>query len=177
MKIVSRSALWSILAGMLLLANLELAHAHRWWKWHWNKAGIGAWNTAVRHDEAQAALNDWGSHTEINFSMKSSHTDISVFDGNYGATGWSGLATIKDSEWDWWCWWWCGVDHGHARVNTYYAGNPSGFSNNIQGIFCQEIGHLFGLGHSDNGCMGKGYYNNLNTSVSHNWSDVNAYTH
>lgn len=167
----------SLLTLVLLAGNLQLAYAHRWWKWHWNKATIGVRNTAVRHAEAEAALNDWDTHTEVGLPRKTTHTDISVFDGDWGATDWAGLASIKDAEWDWWCWWWCGVDHGHARVNTYWTGNPAGSSAHIQGIFCQEIGHLFGLGHSNDGCMGKGYYNNLNTSVSHNWSDTNSYTH
>jgi hypothetical protein len=57
----------------------------------------------------------------------------------------------------------------YARYNTYYQNSSAG----IQGIQCQEIGHCLGLDHSNDGCMGKGYFNNLNNTVRHNWDDVN----
>ena len=42
----------------------------------------------------------------------------------------------------------------------------------IQGIFCQEIAHGWGLGHSNTGdCMGKTYYNNINYYGPHNSAD------
>lgn len=97
--------------------------------------------------------------------LQSAHTDISVLDGNYGNTGWGGLASIESSSG-------CTILHGHARVNLYYSYT----SNGIRGVFCQEIGHPFGLDHSnDGGCMGGGYFYNINTHynvVSHNVSDI-----
>ena len=62
------------------------------------------------------------------------------------------------------------ITHGHARVNYYYAYS----STTKQGIFCQEVGHVFGLDHSnDGGCMGLGYYSGSTyTTVQHNWNDI-----
>lgn len=172
-------AAWGLLALVLLALNIKVAYGHRWSSWHQPNATVNVYNFAVRRAEAEAALNDWDSHTQISLPRRSSHTELSVFDGNYGATQWSGLASIEDTGFGWWdCWWWCHIDHAHARVNTYYTGNPAGFSANIQGIFCQEIGHTFGLAHpwigNAGGCMGKTYDNNINVTVSHNWSDINA---
>ena len=178
-----RGKLWTVVLGLLVLGlltvNLQLASAHRWGDWHWNKKTIKVRNTSNFHAEAEAAINDWDSRTKLKLPRRSKHTNISVFDGNYGKTGWGGLASIKNTGWDWWCWWWCKVTHGHARYNSYYKNVTKGTGSNsdIRGIFCQEIGHLFGLGHSNDGCMGKGYFNNLNVVSSHNAKNVNSYTH
>src|SRR2546422_9808739 len=97
-----------LLAFALLVANLQVAHAHRWENWHWNKSSIRVRNTALRQAEAEAALKDWETNTKLCLPRQNTHTDISVFDGNWGPTDWSGLATIEDTEWDWSCYWWCG---------------------------------------------------------------------
>lgn len=175
MRNMLRRLTWGLCALVLLAINIKLATAHRWSSWHQPDKALNTWNFAVHLAEAEAALNDWDSHTGLSFPRKTSYTDISVFDGNYGDTGWGGLASAEDAGFGWWdCWWWCHIDHGHARVNTFYTGNPAGFSADIQGIFCQEIGHLLGLDHSNDGCMGKGYYNNLNVTVQHNWTDISS---
>src|SRR5262249_16524193 len=58
--------------------------------------------------------------------------------------------------------------------NTYYAWT----SNGARGVFCQEIGHTFGLDHSnDGGCMGGGYWYDISTHytlVSGNINEINS---
>lgn len=143
------------------------ADAHNWSCWIQPDRTVRSYNTASRSSQAAAAINEWDVDTILAVPAQSSHTDISVYDGNYGATGWAGLASIESSSG-------CTVLHGHARVNLYYAGSYT--SNGIRGIFCQEVGHLFGLDHSnDGGCMGGGYFYSINTYynvVSHNISDI-----
>ncbi len=155
-----------LLAGIaialcLLASNIYVAQAHFLGSWHWNKGGdriyiqnsIAGTNT----DAAERARGDAWNKISILWNPRVDyHTDVSVFDGNYGDTGWGGLAEVKSSSWDWESFGNTHITHAHARYNTYYPASQ----NYIQGVFCQEIGHTWGLDHSNTGdCMGLGYDN------------------
>jgi len=154
------------MAVALLAANIGVASAHQWcagWPdgcFHWNKGGsqiiIQNWNYASNWQAAENARQDGWNKIGILYNYNVNyHTDISVFDGNFGATGWAGLATIEGLDFDWGCLCWDHINHAHARYNTYYGGGQQ----YIQGVFCQEIAHGWGLDHSNTGdCMGLGYY-------------------
>lgn len=161
-----RIAVIAALASLLALEAPQ-AQAHNWGCWIQPDRTVRSYNTAFYSSQAAAAINEWSADTILNLPAMSSHTDISVFDGNYGATGWAGLASIESRSG-------CTILHGHARVNRYYTGSYT--SNGIRGIFCQEVGHLFGLDHSnDGGCMGGGYFYSINTYytvISHNITDI-----
>lgn len=156
-------ALTAAVSMPLVFVNTNSASAHQWGNWKWNRSTIQVWNSASNSSLANQALNDWDGHTVLSLPRTGSHSDISVADGYYGNTGWGGLATIIDSSGSY-------ITHAHAEVNLSY--NPS--ASRILGIFCQEIGHTFGLDHSNDGCMGLSYYNNLTTTVPHNWNDINS---
>lgn len=166
----------NVMLGLVVLAllglNFNVAYGHDWWLWclHGNPVSVYVFGSHTA--QANAALTDWDSHSDVNFNRVSFHTTLSVFGGDFGATGWWGLASIESYDYDWWHhWYWCRITHAHARYNSYYGGSSA----DIQGIFCQEIGHCLGLDHSNTGdCMGKTYYNNINVTGSHNWSDINA---
>lgn len=157
----------------LLVANLMVAgvaSAHDWGSWHWNRGGssvtVQIYNTTSYRTEANAAVADWNNRTLLYLPQVGSHTDISLFDGNYGATGYGGLAEIISYSGS-------HITHGHARLNYYYSYS----SNGKRGVFCQEVGHLFGLTHSnDGGCMGYGYWygdsGSFYTLVQHNVDDI-----
>ncbi len=156
--------------GLLLTVNVVMAtvaSAHQWGNYHWNRSGssvtIRANNTAQYRTEASRAINDWSNNTILDIPQVDYHTDISVFDGNYGDTGWGGLAEITTTSGN-------HITHGHARLNYYYAAS----STFKQGIFCHEVGHTVGLDHADDGgCMGLGYYSGSTyTTVQHNWDDI-----
>lgn len=158
-------------AGLMVLVALALtappAMAHRWGCWIQPNRTVYVRNTANYWSQANAALNEWDADTILSIPRVSYHTEVSVFDGNYGPTGWAGLASIESASG-------CNILHGHATLNYYYSYN----SNGRRGIFCQEVGHLFGLDHSnDGGCMGGGYFYSIESNynvVSHNISDINS---
>jgi hypothetical protein len=148
----------------LFAANLGVVSAHQWWRYHWDKSGssivIQDWiygsTTAPAENARQNAWNTVG--ILYNYSVPY-HTDISVFDGNFGATGWWGLATLESVDFDFWgCLCYDHISHAHARFNTYYGGSTA-YGGDVQGVYCQEIAHGWGLDHSPSSdCMAKGYY-------------------
>jgi hypothetical protein len=157
------------IAGTLLIAGLagSAAQAHQWGCWIQADRNIKIRN-ASGGSQATAAINDWNNMTILNFSTVSSGEEIYVFNANSGATGWAGLASITSYSG-------CTIRRATAQVNTYYY---SGSSTAARGIHCQEIGHGFGLDHSnDGGCMGAGYWYSVTNAyrpVSHNVNDVGS---
>ncbi|MEO6192958.1 MAG: hypothetical protein ABIS20_08115 [Thermoanaerobaculia bacterium] len=119
--------------------------------------------------QAGAAITDWNNMTILNISYVGSGEETYVFNANSGATGWGGLASITSYSG-------CTIFRATAQVNTYYY---SASSISARGVHCQEIGHTFGLDHSnDGGCMGGGYWYDIATHytpVSHNVSDIGSY--
>ncbi len=158
-----------VLFGILIAITVAAmpAMAHDWGCWRQPNRTVYIYNTALNSSQANSAINEWDADTILSLPKLTSHTEVSVFDGNYGDTGWGGLASIESSSG-------CNILHGHATLNYFYSYT----SNGKRGVFCQEIGHLFGLQHSnDGGCMGGGYYYDINTFynvVSHNISDISA---
>ena len=163
----------------LLAANIGVQQAHAtWWNgYHWNKSGthiqIQNYNYATSPYAAAAIQNGWNSIGILYDYSVNYHTDISVFDGNFGNTGWGGLASLESLDWDWGCFCYDYISHGHARYNSYYGGDARW----QQGVFCQEIFHTYGFQHSnDGGCMGLSYWYgsgspNANVYVPYNNSD------
>jgi len=142
----------------LLVFNIQIytAHANYWNGYHWDRGGtyvpIQEYNYANYFTDAEnARINKWNNIGILYNYRVDYHTDVSVFDGNFGATGWSGLASLEGCcDWDWGCWCWDHISHGHARYNSYYG--YSAWSR--QYVFCQEVYHTYGFDHDNyGGCM------------------------
>lgn len=153
------------LAALTTLVVASPALAHNWGCWTQPNRTVKYKVSATNSSQANAAINEWHVDTILTMSAVSSGQEILVSDSNYGATGWGGLATIVNYSG-------CNVLYGTAVLNTYYSYT----SNGKRGVFCQEVGHLFGLDHSnDGGCMGGGYWYSIDTYytvVSHNITDI-----
>jgi hypothetical protein len=164
-EMMSRKAVF--VAGTLLIAGLagQAAQAHQWGCWSQRDRNIAIRN-ASGGSQAGAAISDWHNMTILNFTYVSSGEEIYVFNANSGATGWGGLARITNYSG-------CTILRATAQVNTYYF---SSTSTSARGVHCQEIGHGFGLDHSnDGGCMGGGYWYSIANAyrpVTHNVNDV-----
>jgi hypothetical protein len=163
----SRKSFVLAIAVVLIVVMAAPAMAHDWDCWKQPNRTVYVRNTAANFSQAEAALNEWDADTILSIVKVNYHTEVSLYDGNYGNTGWGGLASIESYSG-------CNILHGHATLNTYYSYT----SNGKRGVFCQEVGHLFGLQHSnDGGCMGGGYYYSIDTNynvVSHNISDISS---
>ena len=141
-----------IIAGTLLVAGLmgQAAEAKRWGCWIQADRNVRIRNTA---SNASAAVSDWNNLTILNLSSVSSGEETYVFNANSGNTGWGGLASITNYSG-------CTILRATAQLNTYYSWT----SNAARGVHCQEVGHTFGLDHSnDGGCMGGGYWYDIGT--------------
>ncbi len=163
----SRSCLIGAACVLAALFGATVVQAHNWGCWIQPDRTVKTYNTAGLRSQATSALQEWDSKTILAVPLVSYHTDISVYDGYYGNTGWAGLASIENYSG-------CKILHGHAKFNRSYSSTSNGY----RGIFCQEVGHLFGLDHSnDGGCMGGGYWYDINTHynvVQHNISDIST---
>lgn len=154
------------IAASLLIAGLagQAAQAHQWGCWIQADRNVKIRNTS---SSASAAISDWNNQTILNISSVSSGEETYSFAANSGNTGWGGLATITNYSG-------CTILRATAQLNTYYSWTTNG----ARGVFCQEIGHTFGLDHSnDGGCMGGGYWYDINTHytiVSHNINDIGS---
>jgi hypothetical protein len=138
------------------------AQAAVWWStWHWDKSTIVVWpqstTTAILR-----AVNGWNNSTDVRHPSSTSHTDVSIWQANYGNIGWRGLASISgvnDSHGK-------RATHCHARLNTYTGsgyGVPAGRTRAwiSEGVLCQEMGHCLGLNHdTTGGCMDTSRLNN-----------------
>ena len=191
MKARRRTAV--LLGGVLVLLGANIAFAHDWWFWHQHKQTLGIFNQATNSISVEAARADWTvGYNVMNLPSVTHHSDVSVLDGDFGDTGWGGLAEVItyfdhchffnalggcDQSFP-------GITHAHVRLNTFYFWenlNTGTVLDAGRGVFCQEIGHTFGLAHSPDGCMGKGYFAGLvaneaisNVVTSHSDDDLNA---
>ncbi len=106
------------------------------WQLEFNIA-LAEWNLSAALNMNVASEDDSG-RTRKQCKMKAGQ--IRVCNASYGFNNWLGLATIGlDSNGH--------IDQGTAKVNDSYASywtNPD----EKRHVMCQEIGHLFGLGHT-----------------------------
>lgn len=150
----------TFIALALLVVNISVAQAHWWtsaWSYyHWHKSTLGVWIYGTFQNDSEIARSDWDRLTDLSLPRTNSHTDISLYAANFGNTGWGGLASLEDLDWQWHCWYWCDIDHAHARFNSFY-GSPGHWAHGVQ---CQELAHAFGMGHHNvnSDCMGLSYF-------------------
>ncbi|MDX1429596.1 MAG: hypothetical protein R3282_04875 [Rhodothermales bacterium] len=184
MKRAVKLSIYAVAIAGLSIANVHVVRADRasgadegqsaeateanpvWWKnYHWDRSPLYTYiQGGSSNIEAIRAINDWTGRTDIQMRSTTSHRDISVLRGNYGLTGWLGLAEIKSAARDPHCSnGYCEIRHCHASLNTSYSRS----SWRRQGTYCMELGHCFGLAHDlDNGCMNSGAMNAGTSNVA-----------
>lgn len=174
-------------AGIALgvTAALTANASHNWNNYHWARttssftlqvidSTVPGWD-----DELNLALQQWSKSTKLDLRVTAADDSrrarrqcraaagmIRVCNAEYGFNGWLGLASINlDSRGH--------ITQGTAKVNDSYSSYFAS-QDERRHVMCQEIGHLFGLGHTSedgstqNTCMD---YSNSPTSTAPNQHD------
>jgi hypothetical protein len=195
--------LFPLAAIALLVAAAALpqgaAGNHRWANYHWARKNnpiriqiidsmSGSWDARLR-----AVNADWNGSPVLENAVVAGNASASTrracppvsgriraCNANYGANGWLGLATIRVSG--------PHIVDGTTKMNNHYFKHPS-YNNEAarRHVLCQEIGHLFGLGHDRNSvtCMNDvagishpSYQYPTNNGSAHDFQLLNAiYNH
>lgn len=137
-----------------------VAHAtHSWSTYHWARTGNPLplkVVDSVSQDwqfEFDTALGEWSGSEVLELVVDSSDDSskirkrcsmvsgqMRVCNATYGFNGWLGLATIGiDSNGH--------IDQGAAKMNDSYSSYWTD-PNEKRHVMCQEVGHVFGLGHT-----------------------------
>lgn len=149
-------------SAIAMLATVADAR-HQWRKYEWAYDGAeidapvidntsgGGWSTRVAK-----AVNDWNESSRIEAGVpvpKGTNTNctfilgqIHVCNGDYGSTGWLGIASISINGNE--------IIAGYTKLNDYYFNQPSYNTEDWkQLVTCQEIGHDYGLAHQNENFM------------------------
>jgi hypothetical protein len=150
-------------AGLLAVVGAIAVPAlasHSWNNYHWARTTssftlpvIDSTTTVWDYAFSQS-LSRWGQSNVLDFDVVAVEEDsrtrrrcpmsagqMRVCNAAYGQNGWLGLATIGlDSNGH--------IDQGTAKTNDSYGWYFDAYAGEDNHVMCQEIGHVFGLGHT-----------------------------
>jgi len=183
---------YKILLGVSSALALCLAPTtfadHTWGSYHWARQSdsftlqVVDSVTDVWWTELDEALTKWAVAESIDLQITESQTDETtrmncpmvqgkarVCSGDYGTTGWLGLATVGvDSSGH--------VDRGVSRINTNGSYSSYWGSQSMKNhVMCHEVGHLFGLGHTSEDGSSQGTCMDYSSSSSSQWPNAHDY--
>lgn len=153
----SRKARLALGLALVGVAGTAVAN-HSWGTYHWKRTTqeltipVGD-NVDSRWDSYLVqAVNDWNQSTVIQSPLVAGSTNpkncrgvsgtIQVCNGNYGQTGWLGIASISISGGH--------IVQGTTKLNDTYFNTAQYNTPSWRALVtCQEIGHDYGLGHQN----------------------------
>lgn len=179
----------SLRIGSIFIMSMVVMSAsadHTWGSYHWARMDnpftllVVDSVTPDWDVELDTALFEWSATevldlaiTDVNDSKKARRRcrmingQIRVCNDSYGFNGWLGMATIGiDSNGH--------IDRGTAKVNDSYSSywDIPGEKNHVM---CQEIGHLFGLGHTSTNGTSQGTCMDYSSDPSSQWPNQHDY--
>lgn len=175
-----------VLVGILALAAPAFA-SHSWNDYHWARdtssfdllvvdSVTADWQYAF-----DRTLTEWGKSTKFDNVVASADESsktrkrcptvtgqMRVCNASYGQNGWLGLASINiDSNGH--------ITQGTAKMNDsydwYFASTP-GEDNHVM---CQEVGHVYGLGHTSEDGSSQGTCMDYSSSLQSQWPNSHDY--
>ncbi len=135
--------------------------SHSWKGFHWARTSnpariqiIDSMSTTTWRSRLDAVNADWNTSAVLENPVVAGSADASLrkqcpavngkiraCNSNYGATGWLGLAAIHTVG--------PHIVDGTVKMNNYYFAQPAYSSSaSRRHVYCQEMGHVFGLDHN-----------------------------
>jgi hypothetical protein len=148
------------LAAAITVGSFSVYASHSWGNYHWARTTSSFTlqvidsTTPDWDDELNRSVSEWSQSTVLDLQITArddgSRTrkqcravagKIRVCNAAYGNNGWLGLASISlDSNRH--------ITQGVAKMNDSYAWYFNSTPGESNHVMCQEVGHLFGLGHT-----------------------------
>ncbi len=182
MNIIANSAF--IILSLFVSSNVSADH--RWNDYHWasktstiNLKVIDS-TTAEWDQELNNSLHAWSRLTSpFIFTIDSANDrsktrkrcnmvsgQMRVCNASYGRNGWLGMASINLNS--------SGhISQGTAKLNDSYASSWTAEMKNH--VMCQEIGHVFGLGHTSEDGSSQGTCMDYSQSEDSQWPNSHDY--
>ncbi len=174
---IRRLAAIFVAASFALGISTAAQADHQWRNYHWPREGVDPLKIIVADNHVASApynprelplpnwheiladvIADWaagyggvdegwsGEHFGTIDSGLSLDGNVKSFNDDYGNTGWLGIASVWIAKGK-------HITRGRSRVNDYYVtlAGYDGFDQieEWRAVLCQEIGHTFGLAHTD----------------------------
>jgi len=174
------------IVGLAAAASTSALAVHQWSTYHWATT-TGTVNLPVidsttsdwqgSFDESMSRWNQSSSINQIVEAGSESRKDrkrcttvtgkMKVCNADYGFNGWAGLASINlDSNGH--------IIQGTAKMNdSYMAGDTNAERNHVM---CQEIGHVFGLGHTSEDGSSQQTCMDYSSDVNSQWPNQHDYS-
>lgn len=149
-----------VLIVMLAASNFPAGATHAWGNYHWARSSNPVTLSVIDSmtsdwdDNLDSAIADWNQSSVLDLVEEAGGDDartrnrcsavrdkLRSCNYTYGNNGWLGLAQIwvKGNH----------ISQGVAKMNDTYFASPTYDETARTHVVCQEIGHLFGLGHQD----------------------------
>jgi len=151
----------AVFAGIIisgLVFSVASLGSNSWGNYHWERAenplnlGLGDNVNSAWDDHLALATTDWDNSEVLDLTIvsgsagntkrcKAAGGKVEICNDSYGNNGWLGIAGISVNG-----------DHirsGYVKLNDFYFDNAYNTPEWRQMVMCQEIGHIFGLGHQD----------------------------
>ncbi len=170
-------------AGAALLMSSSSFASHSWNDYHWART-TSSFNlqvvdsvSAEWQSELNTSLQKWSQSGVLNLVITSSDDSsrtrkrcpmvegqMRVCNAEYGNNGWAGLASINlDSNGH--------IRQGTAKMNDTYSMSQE-FMNHVM---CQEVGHVFGLGHTSEDGSSQKTCMDYSNDVNSQWPNSHDY--
>lgn len=185
MKILKTIAFTSFTLGTLVFSSATMA-SHAWSTYHWGRTTNSFTLKVVDSTTSEwdgafyGSLSRWSDSSVLDLVIDSTNESrktrkrcqsvagqMRVCNASYGFNGWLGLASIYlDSNGH--------ITKGTAKMNDSYASYWA-----IEGeknhVMCQEIGHVFGLGHTSEDGSSQGTCMDYSNDINSQWPNSHDY--